>query len=558
MMRLSSATSAELREWWRLCWPTAIAILARNLQPVTDLAFLGRLGTEELGAASVATMLTSVTAAWIWKSLGGAINTLASQAVGAGNPRLAGTWLTISMLASLVCTAVVVMLWWVGSRAVFAAAGLATTTCDLATQYTRWYTLYVFPSHAFVLLTNFLQALGVVMPTLVINVVATGVNAGLNAGCIAAFGFNGSPIATALTAWFSLAATVAYMVTSGAAAGTCQARFWRDGEVCSSRRLRTMAYQAAPTALGNLVEDCQLMVMALLAARLDPASIAAHNSFLNLFFALTCLMYGSVKATTVRIGRHLGAGDVAAAKRVAWIHVTVTAVAGVATGACILGLRWQLGRLFSDDGEVVAAIASDIALPAGSGYALISLFFLAMGVLQGQARPLFVALAFIVGAWAVAVPIAFALERRGLGLLGIWLALVAGYFTTTGIALYGVWRGNWEEAAAAAIRRSRPAVTVDAAAVNGAVGCGGAGGGGGHHDDDGAVAVGLVKGVDGRNGHGSEREPLLAGRSDGGRSPAASIDGGANGRSNGDSSGDGDLSPLHTLRMEGVVQGGPP
>jgi hypothetical protein len=78
-----------------------------------------------------------------------------------------------------------------------------------------------------------------------------------------------------------------------------------------------------------------------------------------------------------------------------------------------------------------------------------------MAVLQGQGRVLVVLVSFLCGAWVVAVPVACTLVLvANEGLLGIWLALVAGYATITGVAWIGVARSNWPAVAAAAVERS--------------------------------------------------------------------------------------------------------
>jgi hypothetical protein len=80
----------ELATWWAQAWPTGLSIFFRNSAPLTDIIVLGHLGTRELAAAGVANLFMIMTAEWVWISFGGAVNTLGSQALGAGNPRLAG------------------------------------------------------------------------------------------------------------------------------------------------------------------------------------------------------------------------------------------------------------------------------------------------------------------------------------------------------------------------------------------------------------------------------------------------------------------------------------
>jgi hypothetical protein len=49
---------------------------------------------------------------------------------------------------------------------------------------------------------------------------------------------------------------------------------------------------------------------------------------MQLFYVVTSLMYGAVRATTIRIGHHLGANEVKEAKLVAKIDMAVSGAIG--------------------------------------------------------------------------------------------------------------------------------------------------------------------------------------------------------------------------------------
>lgn len=87
---------------------------------------------------------------------------------------------------------------------------------------------------------------------------------------------------------------------------------------------------------------------------------------------------------------------------------------------------------------------------------LVSLLPAALAVLTGQGRVGIIAIAFLIGAWAVSVPLAFVfVDKLDWGLLGIWRALVIGYATITVIAIGAVLRSDWPATVRAAIERSR-------------------------------------------------------------------------------------------------------
>lgn len=88
----------------------------------------------------------------------------------------------------------------------------------------------------------------------------------------------------------------------------------------------------------------------------------------------------------------------------------------------------------------------------------------ALAVLTGQGRVGIIAVAFLIGAWAVSVPLAFIfVDKLDWALLGIWRALVIGYATITVIAIAAVLRSDWPATVRAAIERSRKRAEAEAA-----------------------------------------------------------------------------------------------
>ncbi len=56
-----------------------------------DTAFLGHLGTNQLAGSSLAFCVMSIVSFFVWAPAY-SLNSLCSQAIGAGNPKLAGNW----------------------------------------------------------------------------------------------------------------------------------------------------------------------------------------------------------------------------------------------------------------------------------------------------------------------------------------------------------------------------------------------------------------------------------------------------------------------------------
>merc|ERR1712083_255350 len=83
------------------------------------------------------------------------------------------------------------------------------------------------------------------------------------------------------------------------------------------------------------------------------------------------------------------------------------------------------------------------------------------GLLAAQGRPHIVALAFVIGAWCVTVPLAWVFgpgklvpyfaQSKKYELLGVWAGLSVGYCVTTIVAVIGACTSNWPEI----VRRAR-------------------------------------------------------------------------------------------------------
>ena len=463
------AVAAEMAALATLAWQTGLGVMARQLVPVVDAAVLGRLGTRFLAASSVANIFVVATNGFVWQAIGSALNTLAAQADGAGEPLLVGLWTQTAAAVAAAACALVSALWAFGAAASLALLGFAPETTQLAQVFCRWLLIYMWANMFYIVTTNYLNSFSVSWPPLVANVALFFVNVLLNValvlgtapfgapGAWPGLGFIGSPIASGAT---QVAVAVLLVVFIRRSPALYAGRWpgWRPREALAAGRVGAFMRQAGPSFAVFLLQDGYLQVCSLLAAQLGAADIAAHSAFLQLLFALTCLIFGLSKAMQVRVALLLGRGDARLARLVAALATALCTGLSVAIGLALVAARSVAGRLFSEDAAVVAA-ARDIALPCGLGYMLISFFYCSRAILAAQGRPGPAAVAFLVGAWGVGVPFAFAQRRwlPALGVAGIWWGLVLGFACVTLIAGAFVVTSKWDDLARRAGERARGA-----------------------------------------------------------------------------------------------------
>lgn len=239
------------------------------------------------------------------------------------------------------------------------------------------------------------------------------------------FGLPGAGMAFALSMSAS-ALIMAFVVLRGGAG------FVPDFRAPLRRALfgRILAVGLIACVMATLANLATILVTARIAAH-GPAAIAAYGISARMEFLMIPLAFGIGSALTALVGRAVGAGDWAEARRIAW---TGGALAFAVTGVIGFGIALfpaQVAAAFASD-AAVAAIATEALAIIGwalPGFGLgMALYFAAMGA--GRMR------------W----PVAAALMRVGLAVLGGALLMdVAGLGLTgqfiavaLGISAYGL------------------------------------------------------------------------------------------------------------------------
>jgi MATE family multidrug resistance protein len=454
--------SLELKAWFKLAWPLAVTLLARTLAMLQDLSVVGHWNSDYLGAAGVATVYTSLTAVVIWRGILEALNTLCGQAFGAGNAPLAGEWLRIGIIVSTLASIVVAFSWiWAGS-ALKPLANYSEEEAQHVNHFCQVFILGLIPFSLYVAFSNYLSAHGVVKPMLWINLFSLVGNLGFNflfvMGPIG-LGFVGSALATSLTRVCVAAALYIWMQyerkrkPQGLIAESWPKQWFIMP--LASHRLE-FARQAVPIAISSLLEEAQIQVVGVLAARLGDVEMATHNAVMQVIFVLSSFMWASASATQVRMSLHLGAGDIFKAKLAMRIGWSISTIIGFCVSLAFIVARDDMALLFTKDKEV-RHLTGEISILVALGYFALAAFYSSMAVLSAQARPGIVAVAFFTGAWGVGVPcavlFAFHVEKTK-GLIGLWLGLTCGYGVVTIIALVAVWRSDWEDIVRLAEARS--------------------------------------------------------------------------------------------------------
>lgn len=151
-------------------------------------------------------------------------------------------------------------------------------------------------------------------------------------------------------------------------------------------------------------------------------------------------------ATGIKVGNAVGAGNVPAAHRAAYIGAAATALVLVVDGAVLFGCRGVLGSLFTQDAVVQAAVAETLPSMILFHFFDSSLSFLC-GVIRAVGHQIPGAALTFVSWWVFAVPLSWLLVTQAphLGPRAFYLGPSVGLCLGASLgALYVAKRVSWE------------------------------------------------------------------------------------------------------------------
>src|SRR6266481_4332822 len=164
----------ELGETLKLAVPIALTQLGQIAMMTTDIAFIGRLGSEALAAASLAHTVFFVSFTF-GMGLVSAVAPLAAQAFGARNPHVVRRALRVGLWAGLLVS-LPMMAFPLRGEKILLLLGQAPATAHLAQQYLFGLAWGILPALWFLAIRSFMGAINRPAPVLWITLVAIPAN----------------------------------------------------------------------------------------------------------------------------------------------------------------------------------------------------------------------------------------------------------------------------------------------------------------------------------------------------------------------------------------------
>jgi len=345
------------REILRLAVPALGALVAEPLFLLADSALVGHLGRVPLAGLGLAsTVLQTIVGLMIFLAYG--TTPAVARRLGAGDRPGAislgvdGTWLAAGLGVLLGAAG------FASTPALIAVFGAAADVSTQASAYLRIAMLGLPAMLVVFAATGLLRGLQDTRTPLVVAVAGFAANAGLNALFIYGLhlGVAGSALGTTLAQWGMVAAYVA-VIARRARAERASLRPHPQGVMGVAGAgwwllIRTAALRAA------------LVLATWAATRLGSAELAGWQIVMTVFNVLALTLDALAIAAQALIGHGLGSSDVPRVRAVLRRCLEWGIGSGVLLGAVVLALSPWLGRVFTNDAQVLAVIPVAVAIIA--------------------------------------------------------------------------------------------------------------------------------------------------------------------------------------------------
>lgn len=202
---MTAAHEAELGTVLSLAWPVMTTFVLNFVLILVNTLVVGHTGADNLAAAALGNMFANAAGNSILFGTASACDTLQSQAYGARNYARVGHISQRGLVIMMAMTLPISALLW-NADAVLGRMGQDARTVEMSTLYVRLLIPGLPGAMCYEILKKHLQNIGVVVPTMVIQVGAIGLNGMLAYGLVyhTRLGFLGAPLAMAITNWFML------------------------------------------------------------------------------------------------------------------------------------------------------------------------------------------------------------------------------------------------------------------------------------------------------------------------------------------------------------------
>jgi MATE family multidrug resistance protein len=414
-----------------LAYPVVLSQLGHVLVGTADSLMVGRVGTEELAAVSVANAVFSVAMMFgIGVSFG--LTPLVAQSDGEGNHRSAMRFLKHSFIINLIFGLFLFSILLFGGF-ILDILDQPKEVVFLAKPYLTIIGVSLLPFMIFQTFKQFAEGLSLTKQAMYITISANVINIILN--YILIFGkFGFEPMGLVGAGWATLISRVLMAVVMVIFVRYHKKFFnyWKYFKVTvwNTTSFKQLLNLGVPTGFQYIFEVGAFASAAIMIGWMGAVPLAAHQVAMNLASISYMMATGISAAATVRVGNQLGQRDIPTMRIAAFTCFLMAIIFMSITGLLFMGLNDYLPMLYTSDLEVVK-IASSLLIIAALFQLSDGVQVVGLGALRGMGDVKLPTAVTFMAYWVIGLPSGYLLAFTfGLQEQGVWYGLLIGLSVT--------------------------------------------------------------------------------------------------------------------------------
>jgi multidrug resistance protein, MATE family len=429
----------ELGALLRLAIPVVLSELGWMAMSIVDTIMVGRLSPAAIGAVGIShAIFYTPTLFGIGLLLG--LDTLVAQAFGRGEFDDCHRALAQGVYLAVLYTPVAMAVVWFAPH-LFPVLGTTEAVRGPATQYIHLLDYSTLPLLIYVAFRRYLQGVGKVRPVTFALISANLVNWFGNWVLIygkfglPAMGVRGSALSTCVARAYMAAVLVWWAWKHERDRGHPLFAHWPGLKPTQFRRLLQLGW---PAASQLLFEVGAFSLATLMAGRLSPDILAAHQIVLNSASLTYMVPLGVSAAAAVSVGHAVGAADRARARRNGSMAIAVGTAFMALSATAFLTIPQMLVHVYTHDGQTVAVAVRLLAL-AGIFQVFDGIQGVGTGALRGLGNTRGPMVVNLLAYGVIGLPIGYVLcFKTRLGIYGLWSGLTLALIFAAALVL-GMW-----------------------------------------------------------------------------------------------------------------------
>jgi len=430
--------STEFKKNLKIAYPVMLGQLGQVTVGIVDSLMIGRLGTSNLAAVSVANGIFFIILIF-GIGLSTAITPLVAQADGENDNKKAAGIFSHGLILNTALSILMTVVLFAGMPLLY-KLNQPKEVIDLAIPYLKIITLSFIPLMIYQSVKQFAEGLSFTKPgmyaTLVGNVVNTVLNYIFIFGKFGApeLGIIGAGIGTIASRIVMMVLIYFLVVKKKSFIDVVKHLDFRDIQSSIFKRLTTIG---VPTGMQMVFEVGAFVAAVFIAGLISKEAIASNQIAQSLISISYMLASGFGSAATVRVGNQMGLKDYKLLQRAGISNMILVTLMMSVFGIIFVFANEFLPSLYIDDPVVIRITASLLGIAAlfqlSDGIQVVGLG--ALRGLQDVKIPTYIT---FVAYWVIALPLSYVFALKlGYGAMGIWMGLGIGL---TFSAVFNVYR----------------------------------------------------------------------------------------------------------------------